>query len=518
MALIIPSYTVNTDANGRVTSTSSAGGGVVPQSITVGSTYTNPNIQQLNAIRTGAVAPTLASTPVQITNLPLNPNQPVQITDLPYNPNQPARVTNYSSSPYGGTTGTKTAYYTSDVDLQNALKYLGNQGINYVKWTPGTQIGAGSLALGGSGVIPDSALSGGTRLGGADRYETAAAMQAYAPTLQLSNIQAALNAQTSAQTGLYNQQASDQAAKIRQAIARQTQQGEATKTDYTNQMNTAINTLNTERAKIPGQITNLNNQASSTGMVNAQHIRNALAQMGLLQSGESASQQLLNDTTVQNNINANNLQGQQLDASYGDKIASAQTDLASKVKAINDAIALAQAQGDENALLALQDAQAKIANAAAQGAVDYNNWAYKVGRDAIGDRQWQQGFDANQIQQGIDNAYRQYQATTQNSQWQQGFNADQAYRAAQIAAAQQPRAYTPTATEQKNNAYGDAYDRIAQLFTEGVSPADIMNEIRNNEGTFRRAGVNPQDLYDYLSRLSNAASGQRYQAGGYQPQ
>ncbi len=264
-------------------------------------------------------------------------------------------------------------------------------------------------------------------------YDASAKSTAQQPDIA-AQIKAALDAQTASQTTLYNQQAEAQAAKIRQAIERQAQQGEATKTDYTNQMNTAIGTLNTERAKIPGQVTNLNNQASSSGMVNADHIRSALAQMGLLQSGESASQQLLNNTTVQNNINANKLQGQELDASYGNQIASAQTDLAAKVKQINDAIALAQAQGDESSLLVLQDAQAKIANAGATNAASYLDWAYKANQDATQNRMTQQQIDAKAVQDAFDNVYRQHQADLAARQWEQSFNADTAYKNAVLAA------------------------------------------------------------------------------------
>jgi hypothetical protein len=179
--------------------------------------------------------------------------------------------------------------------------------------------------------------------------------------------------------------------------------------------------LNTERAKIPGQTTTLNNAASNNGITNAQKIRNSLNQMGLLQSGESATQQLLNDTTVANNTNANNLKGQELDMGYGNQIATAQTELATKVKQINDAISLAQAQGDENSLLVLKDAQAKIANATATSAVDYNKYAYTAGRDAVSDRMTQQEIDARNVQNALDNVYRQNEADTKNRQWQDQF-------------------------------------------------------------------------------------------------
>ena len=218
-----------------------------------------------------------------------------------------------------------------------------------------------------------------------------------------SDMSKALSQQQSAMEKMYNQQAEAQAAKIRQAIASQTQQAEATKADYTNQMNTSIGTLNTERAKIPGQVETANNTASSRGMVNAQSIRNSLAQMGLLQSGESASQQLLNDTSVSNNINANTMQGREIDTQLGSRIASSQAELASKIKAINDAISVARASGDENALMALTNAQHQIALSAANNNATMNNFQYQFGQDAIANNRWNQTFEQQKAQDAFNN-------------------------------------------------------------------------------------------------------------------
>ena len=346
-------------------------------------------------------------------------------------------------------------------------------------------------------------------------YDTSAKSTAQQPDIA-AQIKAALDAQTASQTTLYNQQAEAQAAEIRQAIERQAQQGEATKTDYTNQMNTAIGTLNTERAKIPGQVTNLNNQASSSGMVNADHIRSALAQMGLLQSGESASQQLLNNTTVQNNINANNLQGQELDASYGNQIASAQTDLAAKVKQINDAIALAQAQGDESSLLVLQDAQAKIANAGAANAASYLDWAYKANQDATTNRMTQQQIDAKTVQDAIDNVYRQNQADLAARQWDQTFGlqkdeltANTAYRNASLARGRSSAPKAPTSAEINNRrdqligqVTSSIYDKV---YGQNSSDAAAFNTLTSNKGAIlsdlTAAGMSAKDALDYYKSM-----------------
>ena len=277
--------------------------------------------------------------------------------------------------------------------------------------------------------------------------------------------------QLQSQTDLYNQQAADQATKIRQAIASQAQQGEATKTDYTNQMNTAVGTLNTNRAKIPAQTTGFNNAASVGGMQNSQRIRNSLSQMGLLQSGESGSQQLLNDTTTGNRVNANNLQGQTLDAGYGTQIATAQTDLASKVKAINDAIALARAQGDENSLAILKDAQTKIAGAGAQSAMDYNAWEYKANQDITANRMAQQQIDAQNAQRAADNSYRQQQLAASRV-------------SAARSSASRASSYDKSATDEANS----ALDQFANNPSHGTP--EILNFVVSNQRDFENAGVN----------------------------
>lgn len=213
-----------------------------------------------------------------------------------------------------------------------------------------------------------------------------------------------LASQNDAQTALYNQQAADQAAKIKQALAQQQLTADANLKDLNTQYGASIDTLNTDRAKLPQQTTDLNNDASLRGQQNASKIRNAMAQMGILQSGESASQGLQNDTNTSNQVNANNLQQQTLDADFGQKIATAQQELANKSDQIRQAMALAQSQGDENALTALKDAQAQINASTAANATALQNWQYQIGRDTTSDNQWNQTFNANQAQLATQNA------------------------------------------------------------------------------------------------------------------
>ena len=242
----------------------------------------------------------------------------------------------------------------------------------------------------------------------------------------LDTIKAALDSQNTAQASLYNQQAADQAAKIKQALAAQQVVADSNISSLNSQYGTAINTLNTEKAKLPAQTQVMNNSASSLGQQTAQKIRTAMAQMGLLQSGESASQALKNETTTSNSVNTNNVNQQNLDAEYGSKISAAQQELANKSSQIRAAMAQAQAAGDEQSLSILSEAAAKINADAAANATAYQNWAYKVGQDNFTNGLAQQSFNANQVQQAIDNAYRDTQASTQDRQFGQSLGLQEA--------------------------------------------------------------------------------------------
>jgi len=61
-------------------------------------------------------------------------------------------------------------YWATQIDYDLAKK--ANPYADVRLYTPGTQMGAGDYFLGGSAVLPDSALGGARRIGGKDRYET----------------------------------------------------------------------------------------------------------------------------------------------------------------------------------------------------------------------------------------------------------------------------------------------------------------------------------------------------------
>ncbi len=242
----------------------------------------------------------------------------------------------------------------------------------------------------------------------------------------LASIKAALDSQNTAQASLYNQQASDQAAKIKAALAAQQITADSNISNLENQYGTAINSLNTEKAKLPAQTQVMNNSASSLGQQTAQKIRTAMAQMGLLQSGESASQALKNETTTANSINTNNVNQQNLDADYGNKIAAAQQELASKLAAIRDAMAVAQENGDAQSLAIAQEAAAQINAEGAKNALAYQNWANTIGQQNFTNSLAQQQFDANQLQNAIENAYRENQSKIAQQQFGQSLGLQEA--------------------------------------------------------------------------------------------
>jgi len=234
-------------------------------------------------------------------------------------------------------------------------------------YIPGqTKMNAGDVFLGGAGTgVTDAMIGPATRVAGDTRLGTQSAYNAY----QANNINNASSVPSTTVTptpAIVTDTTSTQADAIKAA---QSAAAATTKAAYDNQLAAQIGTYATQRAAIPGQTTVANNQASSQGMVNADHIRNALSQMGLLQSGESASQQLTNDVGTASNINANNLQEQALDAGFADKIATAQ----------------------------------------AQSAIDYNAAVRQQQSTDNQNTQWQQSFDQQKAQDAANNAFNQSQ-------------------------------------------------------------------------------------------------------------
>jgi len=280
--------------------------------------------------------------------------------------------------------------------------YKANQGksSDLKLYIPGkTVMGKGDNVLGGTAVFSDQELNGANRIAGYDLGGTASAYNEFlsnqpspssnpspAPnnSSEASYLASTNNGMTSVGNGNYTNYerptvesgvgggsvnaVANTAAEIKAA---QEAALATMKEGYDNRLAAQLQTYNTERAKIPEKTTVANNETSARGKVNAQQIRNALAQMGLLQSGESASQQLANDIGVSNNINSNNSQGRALDASYADKIAAA----------------------------------------ISQNAVDYINAAYQIGRDTTNDRQWGQTFAQQQAQDTFNNAINATNAT-----------------------------------------------------------------------------------------------------------
>lgn len=316
-------------------------------------------------------------------------------------------------------------------------------------------------------------------------------------------------------TALYNQQAAEKAAAIRQSIQRSRTTAEGNISGIESQYGTAIQTAQNQGAQLPAQFTQLNNQASNRGYVNAQRIRTAMAQMGLGQSGESASQQLQQGIDTSNQINTNNQQLQTLTNDINTQVTGLQGERASKVAAIRQAIADAEASGDENAALALSEAQAKIASEASQNAVGQNNWnldmidRIKKAQDTASTNAWDRsGFESSIAKEKALQAIRDAKSPLETQLLE-----------AQIANTQRS-ANAPyssggssgySATDIKNDNLGGSLAKVKgqvdQAYGNGgwanaVSAIpQIVANIWADADEYRRGGVDPQSLVDYVYQL-----------------
>ena len=378
---------------------------------------------------------------------------------------------------------------------------------------------------------------------------------------------------------MFAQQKAESLAQLKQAIANSQAQYQDTiastpgtydklrntvQANYNNGVGAYQNAID----QAPGQYQPLRDQASAAGYKNLASLREMLANQGQ-QGGVNRTDTTAVNSATENNINALNLQQQNkintaqtsIDALNKDralKLADLATQQQQVIDQANTAINRLQASGS------LQEAQmvAHNAGAALQALISESNRVQQAGyqqsQDAIKNAMNEarltgtyQGAPTLAATNAADNRALSLaqlmgsyngeptlaaQNATDNRALSlaqllgvydgqptlaaQNAAADQVYKNAALAASQArasaPKA--PSAAEQRNNAVGDAYDRISELYNNGVSSADIMNEIRNNEGTFRRNGVNPNDLYDYLINLRAGTSATRYQAGGHEPQ
>lgn len=218
-------------------------------------------------------------------------------------------------------------------------------------------------------------------------------------------------------SALYEQQARERQAQIRAAIDRQRTAAQGNISSIENQYGTAIGNIEAQRSKLPGEFQTLANQASNRGQVNTQRIRNAMAQMGLGQSGESASQQLQQNLATSQQLNDLNLNRQNIEADMGRQVSTLQGEQAAKIAQINQAIADAEAAGDEQAALALEEARAKITAEANQNAVLQNQWnvdmtdRIRAAQAAAEQNAWDRG--------GFDSAYDKLKAEQELRQAQQ---------------------------------------------------------------------------------------------------
>lgn len=426
---------------------------------------------------------TTKSTPsAPLTNLPGNPNQPITATLLPdYNPGRAATATLYSSAPASTATGPRTAYYASPIDLQNAQKYLGNEGITYTQWTPGTQIGAGSLALGGSGVIPDSALSGGMRLGGADRYETAAAMQGYAPTLQRENFNNTVQAlqsliNTSNAKTLEAQEIARQNA-LRTAYQNNSQALNSQKSTVGNNYDSLTRQLNaTKETQLP-QYQAQRDQASADAETQLRRTQALNALTGKYFSGANRSQMLGVDLAKENAFGNINQAQNQFNTDMTNKLSDADAQRVAALNDIAEKLALNEKQYNQGTLDLTNQIESEKAAGAAKDLLDSMDWANRIQQQGVDNGLRQGQLDLSKLIAEQDQAYRD-----------KTFGADQDNAAFQRALALAKLAAQNTSEGSRDyGTYGDISNansatrtmatQIISALQSGATVQDVLNDL-----------------------------------------
>lgn len=319
-------------------------------------------------------------------------------------------------------------------------------------------------------------------------------------------------------SALYEQMARERAAQIRAAIQRQKTAAQADIEHLRSQYGSAISEIEAERGKLPTEFQRLRDQASNRGMINAQRIRNALAQMGLGQSGESASQQLAQGIATSQQIADANLRQQEIDAEMARQLGTMESDLATQVSRIEQQIRDAEAAGDEQAMLALREAQAQIIAEAQANAQAKAQWDMAIA-DRIRQAQMQAQQDAWD-RGGFESAFDKWKAEQAYRQAQQlglldlrhQYDLDKLARQyqydtglARLNASLKPvstggGSSTPslTQTERTRNAVADAYNAVHQALMQGVMPLQIAQNIRHQAPELMRHGVDPEEIIKYV--------------------
>lgn len=463
------------------------------------------------------------------------PSAPLQ--NLPGNPSQPAQIVNYSNTPAPTSTSTRTAYYTSPVDLQNAQKYLGNEGITYTQWTPGTQIGAGSLALGGSGVIPDSALSGGMRLGGADRYETAAAMQGYAPTLQRENfnnevqrIQDLINA---ANNKTLEAEKIAKEGALRNAFQNNSQALNSQKSTVGNSYDSMMRQLNATRDATLPQYQAQKDSAAVDSAAQMRRVQALNALSGKYFSGANRDQQfnvLLAQKQAEQGINqAKN----QFETGVTNRLSDADAQRVAALNDIAEKLRLTEQQYNQGTLDLTNQIESEKAAGAAKAMANAMQWANTVQQQGVDNSLRQGQLDLSRDIFGADQAWRDktFGADQESAAFNRAlalagltgyydgnptmareqFGADQAYRNAGLANSRTSVPKAPT-TAEINNQNQQAQNQVVsniynQIYTQNSSNEAALNSLYSQKGqileALAMAGYDPSDALAFWEAMKN---------------
>lgn len=402
------------------------------------------------------------------------------------------------------TSGTKPkAYYASDVDKQSAIDRGLINFYDLVPYSPNTAIGQGNIALGGSAVIPDSVLSGGTRLGGADRNSTADLIGKYVDNQWQNQYSNYL-------TNYYNQVAQAEAESKRNALLNAYQQNQqALNSQNATVGNSYQSLVNNLTASRDAQLPVYQDQRDATSAEAAAQLRrtqalNALT--GKFHSGANRSQQLAVDLAKQNAMQKIGQAENQFTTGITNKLSDADAQRVAALNDIAEKMALNSQQYNQGTLSLnnqLASTQAANANKAFAEAMDWLNTTkqneatanYRERQLALDEMIAKANQDYNNAKLAQDDSQFWAGLNLKGNSGGSGFNSSQQnYIDKQNAKAETSRAMDYIIKLASGNAYDDSGNRLRR-----GTASDIQNWIKQNAAYLNSVGVDVNWLTEWAA-------------------
>lgn len=207
---------------------------------------------------------------------------------------------------------------------------------------------------------------------------------------------------------------------------------------------TALSSLNAEKAKITPMYYDKRNQTSTASQMQAKNFGEYMANRGLTNSGTNAQAELTRNSTLQGNIGALNRQELEanqdiqrrisdVNSTFGSDLASAQAGIEANSM---DRLISAQQQAYQNALNqyntdrgfnyqvgrdTIGDNRYNTQYADSRADVAYNR-NYQTGRDAIADSRYNTEYADNRADVNYNRNYQQSRDSVADNQWQSQFD------------------------------------------------------------------------------------------------